>query len=61
MLSADEVMRRFGYRCRSSFWQFVRSCGVPHVRLNSRVIRFEPAALEAWIETRRVGKAPRPR
>jgi hypothetical protein len=46
-------MELFGYKCRKSFWEFVHGNGVPHVRLNARVIRFERGPLEDWIRTRR--------
>jgi predicted DNA-binding transcriptional regulator AlpA len=55
LLTADEVMARYGYKARSSFWQFVHAKGVPHIQLNARKIVFSPAALEAWEAKRTVG------
>ena len=57
MLSANAVMPRFGYKSRAGFWEFVKREGVPHVRLNRRVIKFEPGPLEDWIESRRSVKS----
>jgi hypothetical protein len=56
LLSSSDVMRRYGYRARSSFWQFVTRHGVPHVRLNARKVMFAPAALTAWEAKRTVGR-----
>lgn len=61
MLSAKDVMARLGYSCRTTFWQFVKREGVPHVRLNARVIKFEAGPLEDWLEKRRSVKTkPKP-
>ena len=51
------AMQRLGYRSRGSFYSLVQSAGVPHVRLNSRTIRFDENSLESWIARRSVGKA----
>lgn len=53
MLTANDVMPRFGYKSRRGFWEFVKREGVPHVRFNARVIKFEPGPLEDWLEKRR--------
>jgi hypothetical protein len=57
LLTAEQVMARYAYKARSSFWQFVHAKGVPHLRLNARKIMFSPAALEAWEAKRSVGKS----
>ena len=49
-------MKYFGYTNRSSFWDFVKRCGVPHIRLNSRRIMFDERALADWLNRRTVGK-----
>ena len=60
-LSAKDVMPRFGYKSKRGFWEFVKRSGVPHVRLNARVIKFESGPLEDWLEKRRSVKTkPRP-
>ena len=51
-LSSKEVMGLLGYKDRSSFWNLVYSQGIPHIRLNARVIKFPTAALQAWLEKR---------
>lgn len=52
-----EVMRDLGFTDKSAFWVFVKREGVPHIRLNARHIVFEPAALDGWLNRRRVGRA----
>ena len=54
-LHARDVMSRFGYRDRKSFWEFVWREGVPCVRLSARNIVFFEDTLNDWIETRSVG------
>ncbi len=49
-LSSTAVMAMLGYRCRSAFWQFVHSRGVPCVRLGPRRIVFDRLQLEDWID-----------
>lgn len=56
LLSGTEVMLRFGYKNRSSFWQFIKSRGVPHIRFNQRKIMFDPRALDGWLARRSVGR-----
>jgi len=58
MLTSNEVMAMFGYKDRHAFWAFVRKKNVPHLRLNARVIRFEPGPLEEWKQKRRSVKLP---
>ncbi len=55
LLKPEDVMGRFNYGDRKSFLDFVHAAGVPHLRFNSRVFRFEQPAVEAWISRRRVG------
>jgi hypothetical protein len=55
LLTATQVRERYGYRCRSSFWQFVHRRGVPYISFNARKKMFSPAALKAWEERRTVG------
>lgn len=54
-LSSKQVMERYGYKCRKSFWQFVHANGVPHITLTARKLVFAPAALEAWEKKRSIG------
>ena len=55
LLTSAEVMVRFGYKDRKSFWEFIHLHKVPHVRFNARVIRFEEGPLEDWLRSRRRG------
>lgn len=47
-----------GYKGKSAgaFWQFVRSEGVPHIRLNRRKILFSEIAVYDWLAKRSVGR-----
>lgn len=51
-LKSSVVMEALGYTNRAAFWEFVRSAGIPHIRLNARRIIFEEAALIDWIDRR---------
>ncbi len=55
LLDSKTIMKRYGYKNRASFWDFVRRQGVPHIQLNARVIRFDPVALARWEAKRTVG------
>ena len=55
LLTATEVMERYHYTNRSSFWDFVHRQAVPFIRLNARKVLFDPAALAAWEAKRAVG------
>lgn len=48
LLTPIEAARRYGYRSERCFLRMARRTGLPRVRLNARVIRFSPAALDAW-------------
>lgn len=54
-LKSDEVMRILGYADRSAFWQAVKACGLPFVRINSRRCMFEESAVRSWLDARTVG------
>ena len=57
-LKSSVVMEALGYTNRAAFWEFVRSAGVPHIRLNARRIIFDETAIMDWIE--RHSSATRP-
>ena len=52
LLKSSVVMALLGYQNRSSFWEFVRRDGVPHIRLNRRRIMFEEQSLTDWLARR---------
>jgi hypothetical protein len=54
-LTAEEVMFRYRYKCRKSFWKFVREEAVPHISFNACKKMFSPVALKTWEERRTVG------
>lgn len=62
LLTPKEVRRLLNYKgsCSSSFWAFVRSAGMPFIRLNARRYLFDPAAVEAWLRKRAVGRHDAP-
>ena len=37
------------------YWRSIPDKGPPYVRLESRTIRYDPDALEAWLQARTVG------
>lgn len=41
----------------SAFFDAVRNQGIPHYRINPRVIRFRMSEVEKWLESRRIGGA----
>lgn len=49
--------RLLGYKgkCSSTFWQFVYSQEVPHIRFNSRRIMFSERAVNDWLIKRSAG------
>ncbi len=55
LLKPEQVRTRYGYKSGSAFNKFVHANAVPFIRLNSRNIRFDPDALAAWEDRRRVG------
>ena len=59
LISSTVVMEFFGFKCRTGFWEFVGKKGVPHIRLSSRKIMFDPVALNQWIAKRNTSTKPR--
>ena len=57
LLKPDTVMTMLGYTDRASFFVAVRRDGIPFIRQNARRILFEAAAVQSWINSRRVGRA----
>jgi len=56
LLTYSEAARFLGIRL-GTLYALVAQRRVPHVRLGSRLVRFEPVALEAYIAARRVDAA----
>lgn len=46
---------RIGYRNRTMFLAAMRRDGIPYIQINSRVFRFDPNAIDAWLKSRTVG------
>lgn len=40
-----------------AFWDAVKELGIPHYKLNARVIRFRLSEVERWLEKHRRGEA----
>lgn len=55
LLTPEEAMAFFGYTDRSAFLRMARASGLPRIRVNRRVIRFEPRALQTFIRRRSLG------
>lgn len=55
LLKSSEAMRWLNYDNPMAFLRFVRSAGVPHIRLNARRIMFDEAQLNDWLARRTVG------
>ena len=56
-LKSAEAMHLLRFTDRGAFTQFVKSQGVPHVRLNSRNFLYPEPALRAWMQRRSIGDA----
>ena len=52
LLKPADVMARLGYKDRAAFFRMARSRGLPIIRINRRVLRFESGALESWLKRR---------
>lgn len=52
LLSVEQVAEYLGVS-KASVYRAVKHGGLPFVRFGSELLRFRPADLEAWIETRR--------
>jgi predicted DNA-binding transcriptional regulator AlpA len=56
LLKSETVRKLLGYDDVASFWIAVRAAGIPHIKVNSRRFLFDEAAVQAWLESRTVGK-----
>lgn len=52
LLKPKAVAQRLGYADTKAFLQMARRKGLREIRLNARVIRFDPAAVDRWLEKR---------
>ena len=64
LLRPAEVARFLGYdhdkpSNRVAFWRAVVAFRVPFFRLGPRTIRFRSEDVDAWLESRRVGRKPK--
>ena len=55
LVNWEPVAALFSLKERA-FWQAVKDLGVPHYRLNSRVIRFRISEVERWLAEHRRGE-----
>ena len=51
------VRALIGIKSQRAFWDAVHRGGIPHYRINARVIRFRLSEVEAWLAERRRGAA----
>ena len=51
------IKARIGLKSNRAFWQLVYAQGMPHYRLNARVIRFRWSEVEQWLAEHKKGGA----
>jgi hypothetical protein len=56
LLKPTEAMARLGYSNKQSFLRTVRENGIPCIKINRRVIRFDPVAIDRYLKKREVGR-----
>ncbi|TVP77992.1 MAG: hypothetical protein EA353_09300 [Puniceicoccaceae bacterium] len=57
LVPSSIVMEQLGYQNRASFLEFIRREGVPYYRLGARKFAFDQDEVNAWLRSRKVGKA----
>lgn len=57
LLNYSEAAARLGLRL-PTLYALVAQRRVPHVRMGRRLIRFDPAELDAWVDRSRVDARP---
>jgi hypothetical protein len=55
-LNSNIVRKLLGYSDSASFFAGVRTSGIPHIVINRKKILFDEIAVNAWLESRTVGK-----
>jgi len=50
-LTIEQAMALCGFTSRTAFLQACSRRGAPVLRINSRVFRYDPSALEAWLDS----------
>jgi len=55
LMTPTEAMNLMGYSNREAFMRMVQRQGMPRVRINRRVTRFDRQALQKWLRRRSVG------
>lgn len=58
LLDYHQVAARYGFKL-GTLASWVARKQIPHIRLSTRMVRFDPADLDAWLEARRVAERPR--
>ncbi len=53
-MNPEEVMALLNYPNRDAFMRMARATGLPRVRINRRVIRFDRDTVQRWIRRRSV-------
>lgn len=55
LLTVTEAMAFIGgYKDRKSFLRTTRKKGLPRIRINARVFRFDRLAIETWLKRRSI-------
>ncbi len=55
LMKPSDVMALLAYTDRDSFTRMSRRTGLPRIRINKRVTRYDPVAVQAWIRRRSCG------
>jgi excisionase family DNA binding protein len=58
LLTAEQLAATLGFS-RRQVYRLVEEAGLPHYKIGA-ALRFEPEAVEAWLEAKRAGDWPSP-
>ncbi len=58
LMSYEETARLLGVKL-GTLYAWVHHRKIPHVRLGDRLVRFDRAEIEGWLDARRVASAAR--
>jgi predicted DNA-binding transcriptional regulator AlpA len=49
------IREKLGLKSARAFWDLVHRTGIPHYKLNNRVIKFRWSEVEEWLKERKKG------
>jgi hypothetical protein len=59
-MNTAELMKLLRYSSRRQFTEFLRRSGVPMIRVSATKIIYERAAVDAWLQSRTIGRVKLP-